>query len=152
MEKIVNSDKIQKISKIIKELETCIDLYGDQPFRLVDEDNKFHRIDNFDVEIEGLSTAFVVANMKFLRHIRESKVEIAMERSVADLSKFENAVQIAVGCENETAIRILEELNAQDYLLLSGDDYRQIRNHIKQMEQDIEFLRGSLKERNEIAG
>ncbi len=149
MDKIINPDKIQKISEIIKELETCVDLYGDQPLRLADENNKFHRIEDFDVSIENYTTAFVIANLKHLRHIRESKVDIAMERSVADLSKYETAVQIAVGCESETAVRILEELNGQDYLLLSGDDYRQITSHIEQLTSDLELLRGNLKERNE---
>ncbi len=156
-QELIGKDKFKKLSELITELVKLKDQFtGSLPVIITDEKNCMHKIGSIKVEWEDVNIPqipqpeFIIIETTNIRFVREGKVDIALNRNEGDLTKYQEAVKKAVKCDNAEAVEILEELNAQDYLVLSGEDWRKFAEAFNQKDADLKTLQEAYREKCEI--
>lgn len=156
-QELIGKESFKKVRELITDLkDTTSDTFSELPVYFADERERLHKIDK--VEMRGKSGLYnmsysarcVIIKGSFIHVTKESKVEIALNRSEGDLSKYQEAIRKAAKCSSQESVNILEEINKQDFLLLSGKDCRKLSEALEKKEKDIEILRESLREKKEV--
>jgi hypothetical protein len=156
-QELIGKDKFKKLETLISDLNELKDELSTAfklPVIIVDENNFIHKITDVKIEWDGQSipgAKFVEIKVGNIRIVRESKVEIALNRSEGDLTKHQEAIRRAVKCSDAEAKEILEELNVQDFLLLSGDDWRAFAKAFDKKDADMKTLQEAYREKCEIS-
>lgn len=155
--KYIGKDKFKKLSELISELVEIKDQFTEGlPVVITDEKNYMHKIGNIKVEWKDVDIPqipqpeFIIVETTNIRFVREGKVDIALNRSEGDLTKYQEAIRKAVKCDNAEAKEILEELNAQDYLVLSGEDWKKFAEAFNRKDADLKTLQEAYREKCEI--
>lgn len=146
---MIGKASFMRAGELVKKIEPFLLFFGSKPILVSDEFDQLHRIDsivevmsNDDSSGRMLQGAdYLLMKLRSIRVVKESEKERAFEQNGESLSEYQDVIRKAVGCSRGDAIRFLDEINTQDYVLMSMDDCRRIQSRMEKLESDISILK-----------